>query len=137
MLNIRQRARRSRSATSWSGMMTTVLLPCRSLCCRLTTNTEGNLTFSIVGTSTDKLTVFAASAEEKKHWIDEINNNLVNLPNVQLLKSLQNSDSVGTLLLFLVLSVPLTLILFRKVQQTSVTSVRRDMCVQLSYCNSV
>lgn len=55
----------------------------------------GSLTFSIVGTSTEKLTVFAASAEEKKHWIDEINNTLVNLPNVQLLKSLQNSDSVG------------------------------------------
>jgi len=48
-----------------------------------------------VGNTTDKLTVYAASKEEKQQWVDEINNTLVNLPNVQLLKSLQNTGSVG------------------------------------------
>jgi len=50
--------------------------------------------FSIVGTSTDKLTVFASSKEEKDQWVDEISNTIIQLPNVQLLKSLHTGESV-------------------------------------------
>jgi len=50
--------------------------------------------FSIVGQETEKITVFTNSEEQKIEWMDYINDALVNLPNVKLLKSLETSRTI-------------------------------------------